>query len=90
MKRLAVLVGIMFLTGLTVTAAGAQTVPRMTRDQLKKLLGAPGVQVIDVRAGSDWAASTIKIKGAVRETPYQAAKWAKKYRQDQTLVLYCA
>ncbi len=90
MKRLAVLVGMVFLTGLTVTAAGAQTVPRISIDQLKKMLGNPQVKIIDVRAGSDWAASTIKIKGAIREEPFQAAKWAKKYGKDQTLVLYCA
>ncbi|MBU0514731.1 MAG: hypothetical protein KJ621_08155, partial [Proteobacteria bacterium] len=79
MKRLAVLVGMVFLTGLMVGAATAQTVPRMTIDQLKKLLGDPQVKVIDVRTGSDWAASTVKIKGAIRETPHKAASWGKKY-----------
>lgn len=90
MKRLAVLVGMVFLTGMMVSAAGAESVPRMSMDQLKKLLGNPQVKVIDVRTGADWAASSIKIKGAVRETPYQAASWAKKYDQNKTLVLYCA
>lgn len=90
MKRLAVLVGIVFLTGIMVSAANAESVPRMNMDQLRKLLGNPRVKIIDVRTGADWAASTVKIKGAVRETPYQAAKWAKKYDQNLTLVLYCA
>ncbi len=88
MKRLAVLVGVVFLV--MVGAAADQSVPRLTKDQLKKLLGNPQVKVIDVRAGGDWAASSIKIKGAVRETPYQAAQWAKKYDRNLTLVLYCA
>jgi rhodanese-related sulfurtransferase len=89
-KRLAVLIGALFLVGLVSGAAAAQTVPRMPKDQLKKLLGNPKVKVIDVRTGSDWEASGIKIKGALRETPYRADQWAKKYDRNQTLVLYCA
>lgn len=65
-------------------------VPRMTKEELKPLLGKPGVAVIDVRAGRDWEGSGEKIAGAVRHDPDAAGEWAPKYGKDHTLVLYCA
>jgi hypothetical protein len=65
--------------------------PRITKEELKPLLGNPDVIVIDVRIGASWSASKWKIQGAVREDPRAEIEgWAKKYPKDKTIVLYCS
>lgn len=71
-------------------AAFAAEAPRMETEELKSLLGNPGVVIIDVRAGTDWLLTGDKIKGAVRENPKDFNDWHGKYSADKTLVLYCA
>ncbi|RPH84777.1 MAG: hypothetical protein EHM75_10485 [Desulfobacteraceae bacterium] len=68
----------------------AAEAPRIEKEKLKDMLGKPELILIDVRAGSDWKASTQKIKGAVREDPDQVDTWMKKYPKDKTMVFYCA
>ena len=69
----------------------AEDVPRMTKEELKPLLGNQEVIIVDVRSGSDWNGSKEKIQGAVREDPSKQTKsWADKYSPEKTLVLYCA
>jgi predicted sulfurtransferase len=68
----------------------AQDVPRMSVEQLKEKLGAPGLIVIDVRTEHDWDVSDSKVRGAVREDPSTVESWASKYPKNQTIVLYCA
>ena len=70
--------------------AFAKEAPRMTKEELKGLMGKPDVVIIDVRAKSDWDGSKEKIQGAVREDPKKAKDWAGKYPKDKTLVFYCA
>lgn len=80
-----------FLTiGVMTALATSADAPRMTKEELKALLGQPDLIIIDVRTGSDWTASDLKIKGAVREDPENIESWANKYAKDKTLVLYCA
>lgn len=62
---------------------------RMTKDELKELMGSPDVVIIDVRLGKDWKSSEFKIKGAVKESEKET-KWAENYDKDKTIVLYCA
>jgi hypothetical protein len=75
---------------------GAQTalaieVPRITKEELKGMLGKPELVIIDVRYGKDWTGSKEKISGAIREDPQKDAKsWADQYGKDKTIVLYCA
>ena len=81
---LAVLLGVSLV-------GGAEKVPRMTKEQLKEMLGKPDVVVLDVRATGDWDKAQMKIQGAVREDPSKATKtWAGKYGKDKTIILYCA
>lgn len=69
----------------------AEKVPRMTKEQLKELMGKPDLVILDVRSSSDWAKGQTKILGAVREDPGKPTKtWAEKYAKDKTIVLYCA
>lgn len=74
----------------TGVAALAQDIPRMTKEELKAMLGEPDLVIIDIRSGRDWSSSESKIKGAVREEPRKAASWAEKYQKDKTIVVYCA
>jgi rhodanese-related sulfurtransferase len=85
---MALIMGAVFL--LAGSDASAQ-VPRMSKEELKAMLGKPDVIIIDVRQPVDLAKSTMMIKGAVREDPKQEVKsWADKYPKDKTIVLYCA
>lgn len=66
-------------------------VPRMTKEELKSMLGRPDVVVVDVRLNEEWKKSEWKIKDAVREDPEKDIKtWADKYSKDKTLVFYCS
>ncbi len=66
-------------------------VPRITKEDLKSLLGNPDVIIVDVRIEEHWKESNSKIQGAVREDPEKDINtWADKYPKDKTLVFYCA
>jgi rhodanese-related sulfurtransferase len=78
------------LVVLLCTSVQSQEVPRITKEELKEMLGKPEVIVVDVRAASDWTASTTKIRGAVREETDKIDSWMSKYSKDKTLVFYCA
>jgi len=71
-------------------AAMAASVPRMTADELKSHLGDADYQVLDVRAGGDWANSNVKITGAERVEPRAVGQWVDNYDKEKTTVLYCA
>jgi rhodanese-related sulfurtransferase len=68
----------------------SEGVPRMTKDELKAMLDNPDLVIIDVRAGTDWLRSDMKIKGAVREDYNDVKSWARKYSKDRLIILYCA
>jgi rhodanese-related sulfurtransferase len=71
-------------------AAMAASVPRMTADELKMHLGDADYQILDVRAGGDWANSNVKITGAERVEPRAVGQWVDNYDKEKTIVLYCA
>jgi rhodanese-related sulfurtransferase len=81
---------IFFMVGVLATFTRSADVPRMTKDELKAMLGNPDLVVIDVRAQRDWKKSDLKIQSAVREDPETVDSWADKYPKDKTIVLYCA
>ena len=72
------------------TPAHAQEVPRITKEALKAMLDSPDLVLLDVRSPGDYASSSTKITGAVREDPRLAPSWKDKYDKGKTLVLYCA
>jgi len=66
-------------------------VPRMTKEELKSLLGNPDVIIIDVRVEEQWKEGKWKIQGAVREDSEKDINtWVNKYPKDKTLVFYCS
>ena len=68
----------------------AADVPRMTKEELKGMLGKENVIIIDVRSDLDQEKSNQKIQGAVIEDPGKVETWMAKYPKDKTLVFYCA
>jgi len=89
-RILAVVLSFIIL-GMLTRMAWAAEVARMSKEELKSMVGNPEVVIIDVRARGDWGTSKVKIQGAVREDPDRNVKsWAEKYSQDKTIVLYCA
>ncbi len=71
-------------------AASADSVPRMSTDELKFHLGEDGPLILDVRASGDWTGSNDKIVGAERVDPGNVNQWADNYAKEQVIVLYCA
>ncbi len=79
------------LGGCLQNLARESNVPRMTKEELKSLLGNPEVVVLDVRIADEWKRTDLKIKGAVREDPEKDYRsWAANYPKDRTLVFYCS
>lgn len=78
-----------FLTGRLQNVATESNVPRMTKEELRSMLGNPYVVILDVRASDDWNKSESKIRGAVREDGAADVKfWANRYPKEKTLVFY--
>jgi hypothetical protein len=74
--------------GVSTIPAQPLDVPRITKEELKSMLGNPDVVILDVRGSNSWKASEKKIKGAVWEDPRDMESWTDKYPKDKTLVLY--
>ena len=89
-KILVVILFVFITIGLLIGYVRSAEAPRITKEDLKAMLGNPDWVIIDVRYGKDWTNSNLKIKGALREDPGAVDSWANKYPKDKTLVLYCA
>jgi hypothetical protein len=63
--------------GIFISRILSADVQRITKDELKSLLGKPDVIVLDVRTGNDWKDSDLKIQGAIREEPGEVNSWSK-------------
>ncbi len=68
--------------------AMAEEVPRITKEEVKGMLGNADLIIIDVRTEEGWSGSELRIKGAVREDPENVNSWMNKYPKDKTLVFY--
>ncbi len=89
MKRSRIVLAFLVLLALTgASCVQAREVPRISKEEVLKMVGNPDAIIIDVRSESDWIASKAKIKGALREDPGELSSWADKYPKDRTLVLY--
>lgn len=86
-KAFAVLLCLLFLSVVAQKGYSFSQVQRISKEELKTILDAPGVKIIDVRR--DWERSDLKIRGAVRENPDDVKGWAGKYPKDKKLILYC-
>ena len=66
---LVVFVIIFFVAGAFATLVRSADAPRMTKDELKAMLGSPDLIIIDVRYGKDWTESDVKIRGRFEKIP---------------------
>lgn len=63
----------------------------VTKEQLVAMLGKPDLVLLDVRLGSDYFSSDLKIKGAVRpDMGGPICGTALTYPKENTFVIYCA
>jgi hypothetical protein len=71
------------------TMKDLEAIPRLTKEELKPMLGNQNVIIIDVRINQHWGASKEKIVGAFRESPTKDIRtWAGKYPKNKIIVLY--
>jgi len=75
---------------LPASTSAVANVDKMTKEELKKIMGEENVLILDVRAVRDWSSSEFKIKGADRTAPQDFQSWSNKYPKDKILVLYCS
>ena len=70
--------------------AVAGSAPRITKEELKSMLGEAKLVVVDLRRSKDWNSSEYKIKGAVRADPdpRKVESWVSTYGKDKTFVVY--
>lgn len=75
--------------GVMAQVSTPEAVPRITKDDLRSMLGKPDIIILDVRLQNQWEAANQKIPGAVHENPAQdVTAWMNKYPKDKTIVLY--
>jgi len=93
-RRTAVYAGmlIMAMMGMLFASAGwaNDVAPRITREEVKELLGNPNILILDARTGSSWSGSDRKIKGAVRVDPHDISSWIKRVPRDKKIIVYCS
>ena len=81
---------ILILMGLLSSVAFSKEPPRLSKEELKTMLGDPNVIILDVRIDDEWRASEKKIQGANWKNPEEFGSWLKQYPKDKTLVFYCS
>jgi rhodanese-related sulfurtransferase len=64
--------------------------PRISKEELKNMLGSSDLVIIDVRVEKELRKTGQKIKGAVWEDFEEVRNWASKYPKEKTIVLYCS
>ncbi len=81
---------ILILTGFLSSIAFSQEPTRISKEELRAMLGDPNVIIFDVRIFDEWKASDKKIQGATWKNPEQIKSWMEQYPKDKTLVFYCS
>jgi rhodanese-related sulfurtransferase len=71
-------------------ACSAAEAPRISKEELKALLGHRDVVVLDARTEAAWKGSDKKIKDAVRVDPWNIDLWAGGIPKDKKIVVYCS
>lgn len=83
------LTAVLFVGGIASRSAAADDL-RMSKDELRSLLGSADLVVIDVRTEKEWKKSDKKIIGSTWEDAEEVNAWADKYPKNKTIVLYCS
>jgi hypothetical protein len=77
-----------FVTGAADDKLPFPEVPRITKEQLKELLGKPDLVIIDARPVEQWKYSDQMIPGTAHEDPLAVDSWAQKYDKNKRMVIY--
>ena len=80
--------GTSFVTGAADDKIPYPDVPRITKEQLKEMLGKPDVAIIDARPVEQWKYSDQLIPGAAHEDPLMINTWVGKYDKNKKIVVY--
>lgn len=70
------------------TTTIASEVTKISKEELKPILGNPDIIILDVDREGNWEDRNRKILGAVRENPKEIESWITKYPKNKTLILY--
>ncbi len=92
-RIVAIATAVLFLVAAIPVGAAFNTekVPRMSKEELRGLIGNPNVVILDVRQPGDYDKSDGKIKGATRVNPKEKiGDLMDKIPKDKTLVFYCS
>ena len=88
--RCLLVAGPSFVTGAAGDKIPFPEVPRITKEQLKEMLGKPDLVIIDARPVEQWKYSDQVIPGTAHEDPLSIQSWASKYDKNKKTVVYCA
>jgi len=96
MKRKPILISSLAAVFLLIALAGypampttVEQVPRLTKEQVKEMLGKPDVVIVDIRYIKQYEQSDKKLPGAVFVQPENFDEFVKNHPQkDKTYVLY--
>jgi hypothetical protein len=77
-----------FVTGAADDKLPFPEVPRITKEQLKELLGKSDLVIIDARPVEQWKYSDQMIPGTAHEDPLTVDSWAQKYDKNKRMVIY--
>jgi rhodanese-related sulfurtransferase len=64
--------------------------PRISKEEVRAMLGQPDVVILDVRVEEEWRKSDWKISGAVHQNPEKIKEWSNQYPKEKTFVFYCS
>ncbi len=84
------LVVIVVFSAFTMAACAADDAPRITKEEVRPLVGDPSVIILDARTGGSWSMSDKKIKGAVRVDPADVGSWQASIPRGKKIVVYCS
>jgi hypothetical protein len=76
------------LSGYTAPPATVEQVPRLTKDQVKDMLGNPDVVIVDIRFIKQWEQSDQKIPGALFAEPENFDAFVKIHPKEKTYIFY--
>jgi len=77
-----------FVTGAASDKVPFPEVPRITKEQLRDLLGKQDLALIDARPVEQWKYSDQMIPGTVYEDPLSIQSWAAKYDKNKKIIIY--
>jgi predicted sulfurtransferase len=76
------------LTGYTAPPSSVEQVPRLTKEQVKDMLGKPDVVIVDIRFIKQYEQSDSRLPGAVFVQPENFDEFVKNFPKQRTYIFY--